>query len=89
VIRVELSEREVRATVCALGFVRDFLAQNAVELEGAPVADLAAAHARLSIELARPVRPVRDTAFEAMGVREFERRSWDPRTAAQPIGGGG
>jgi hypothetical protein len=84
VICPELSESEARATLRGLEFVRVYLEHHEVELAGAPLADLAAAQARIAVAVDHR-EPV---GFEAMGVPEFEQGRWDPRTAGPQLIGG-
>jgi hypothetical protein len=76
VIRLDLTEDQARATAVVLGLVRRKMIFGAVRVVGAAPQDLRGAQA--AIEDALEPEP----GEFALGVNEFERRTWDPRSAA-------
>ena len=76
-IRPALTENQARATMLVLELVRRDLILGAVRLAGADLRDLREAQEAIEAALEQP-----EPSEFALGVNEFERRTWDPRSAA-------
>ena len=86
-IRPVLTREQAEATATGLDVLLAIMQLDNTYIAGARRVDLAAA--REQIKTALRMEESASGDFEAMGVLEFERGSWDPRTAApQTIGGG-
>lgn len=86
-IRPVLTHEQAEATAVGLGLLLAIMRLENTYIAGARHVDLAAAREQLKTELQKEAAPSGD--FEAIGIREFERGSWDPRTAKRQMIEGG